>query len=339
MKKILSKKAMKMHLIRIALLTAILFLPGIATSCRGTDENSIIIYTSTEDFRTEHIQLLLREKFPEYRITVQVLSTGNHAARLRAEGTQTEADIILNLETGHLEALLDVLADLSGFDLSPFLPELIPPSRRFLPWDKSSGAIVIDRSRLESLALPVPTSYSDLLNPIYRGHISMPSPRTSGTGYMFLISLINILGEEAAFAYFDSFAENVLQFTTSGSGPVNALIQGEAAIALGMTLTAVNAINTRGIPLEIIFFDEGAPNITTGFGIIRGRETRPIVREVFEFIMSDVVREDKELFSPEPIMVNQINTVPNYPRAIPYADMEGVYDLDLKERLLARWRF
>ena len=330
---------MKKMLFISALLMAMLFLQVTAISCQRTDDNSIIIYTSTEDFRTEHIQLLLREKFPQYRITVQVLSTGNHAARLRAEGTQTEADIILNLETGHLEALVDVLADLSSFDLSEFLPELVPENKRFLPWDKSSGAIIIDRARLESLDLPVPASYQALLNPMYRGHISMPSPRTSGTGYMFLVSLVNTLGEDRAFSYFDAFAENVLQFTTSGSGPVNALIQGEAAIALGMTLTAVNAINTRGIPLEIFFFEEGAPNITTGFGIIRGRETRPIVREVFEFIMTQVVREDKELFSPEPIMVNQINTVPNYPRSIPYANMEGVYDLELKDRLLAKWRF
>ena len=330
---------MKRAIIKTILLTLMLLLLSLTVSCRRTDENSIIIYTSTEDFRTEHIQLLLREKFPQYRISVQVLSTGNHAARLRAEGTQTEADIILNLETGHLEALVDVLADLSSFNLSEFLPELVPPSKRFLPWDKSSGAIIIDRTRLQSLGLPVPTSYQDLLNPIYKGHISMPSPRTSGTGYMFLISLVNILGEDRAFAYFDALAENVLQFTTSGSGPVNALIQGEAAIAMGMTLTAANAINNRGVPLEIMFFREGAPNITTGFGIIRGRETRPIVREVFEFVMTQVVREDKELFSPEPVMLNQVNNVPNYPKDIPYANMEGVYDLELKDRLLAKWRF
>jgi iron(III) transport system substrate-binding protein len=282
---------------------------------------------------------LLRDRFPDYNITIQVLSTGNHAAKLRAEGTRTEADIVLNLETGHLQGLQDILADLSVFDLSEFLPELVPSSKRFLPWDKSSGAIIVDRTRLASLGLPVPASYQDLLNPIYRGLISMPSPRTSGTGYMFLVSLVNAWGEEAAFAYFDGLAQNILQFTTSGSGPVNALIQGEVAIALGMTLTAINAINNRGVPLELFFFEEGAPNITTGFGIIRGRETKPIVKEVFEFIMTKVVRDDKELFCPEPIMVNQTNNIPNYPRIIPYANMDGVYDLDLKERLLARWMY
>jgi iron(III) transport system substrate-binding protein len=307
--------------------------------CKSGGNNNVIIFTSTEDFRTEHMRELLREKFPGYNISLQVLSTGNHAARLKAEGADTEADIILNLETGYLEELKDSMADLSSFGYSEFLPELTPEHHRYLPWDKSSGAIVLNTDKLRELGLPAPESYRDLLNPAYQGLISMPNPKTSGTGYMFLISLVNAWGEDAAFAYFDGLAENILQFTTSGSGPVNALIQGEAAIGLGMTLTAVQAINSRGVRLELLFFGEGAPSITTGMGIVGGKENRPAVREVFSFAMDKLVKDDKELYCPEPVFKNQSNDIPNYPRDIPYADMAGVYDTDRKERLLARWKY
>ncbi|MDR1588214.1 MAG: extracellular solute-binding protein [Treponema sp.] len=310
-----------------------------AAACRKADNTTVIMYTSTEDFRTEHMQQLLKEKFPAYDITLQVLSTGNHAAKLKAEGTQTEADIILNLETGYLEGLQDILADLSSYNLSEFLPDLVPSSKKFLPWDKSSGAIVINRGKLESAGLSVPASYQDLLNPAYKGLISMPNPKTSGTGYMFLVSLVNAWGEDAAFDYFDDLAQNILQFTTSGSGPVNALIQGEAAIGLGMTLTAVQAINSRGAPFDLLFFQEGAPSITTGMGIVKGKETRPVVKEVFQFTLDKLVKDDKELYCPEPIFKDQPNNIANYPRQIPYADMKGVYDLSLKERLLAKWKY
>jgi iron(III) transport system substrate-binding protein len=299
----------------------------------------VIVYTSTEDFRTEHIQELLKTKFPGYDIVLEVLSTGNHAAKLKAEGTSTEADIILNLETGYMESLQDIFADLSSFDTSPFLPDMVPPSKKFLPWDKSSGAVIINKEKFAEQALPVPASYQDLLNPAYKGLISMPNPKSSGTGYMFLVSLVNAWGEDAAFEYFDKLAENILQFTTSGSGPVNALIQGEVMIGLGMTLTAAQAVNSRNVPLEMLFFKEGAPSITTGMAIIQGRETRSEVREVFEFAMTTLVREDKELYCPEPIFKDQPNNIPNYPKDIPYADMTGVYDQARKARLLERWKY
>jgi iron(III) transport system substrate-binding protein len=322
----------------ISLITAVLLLFAIF-SCKKEDDNSVVVFTSTEDFRTEHMQELLRQQFPTYNITVQVLSTGNHAAKIKAEGQDTEADITLNLETGHLESIKDVLADLSSYDTSDFLDDLVPADRKYLPWDKSSGAIVINREKLAALGLPVPATYEDLLKSDYKGLISMPNPKSSGTGYMFLVSLINAWGEDRAFAYFDSLSENILQFTTSGSGPVNALIQGEVAVGLGMTLTATQAINSRGVPLEMIFFDEGAPSITTGMGIIKGKENRPAVKEVFAFAMTKLVKDDKELYCPEAIFKNQSNNIPNYPQNIPYADMTGVYDTVLKERLLAQWKY
>ena len=171
-------------------IASLLIASAFMVSCTN-NSNNVVIFTSTEDFRTEHIQLLLKEQFPTYNIALQVLSTGNSAAKIKAEGTKTEADIVINLETGYLEGLQDILADLSSFDSSKFLPELVPDHHKYLPWDKSSGAIIINRSKLDSLGLPLPKSYDELLNPVYNKLVSMPNPKTSGTGYMFLVSLIN----------------------------------------------------------------------------------------------------------------------------------------------------
>jgi iron(III) transport system substrate-binding protein len=311
----------------------------VLAGCSKKQDNRVIIYTCTEDFRTEHMQQLLTEKFPNYEITLQVLTTGNCAAKIKAEGTSTEADIVLNLETAYMEGLTEFLADLSSFDSSEFLPELVPAHRKHLPWDKSSGAVVISRKKLEAQGLPVPSSFQELLDPVYKGLLSMPSPKTSGTGYFFLKGLVNAWGEDAAFAYFDGFAENVLQFTTSGSGPVNALLQGEALVGLGMTITATEAINNRGADFEMLFFKEGAPYNTSSMGIIKGRETKPAVQEVFKFIITKVVKDDKELYCPEPIFKNQPNNIPHYPKNISYMDMTGMNDTSEKERLAARWKY
>ena len=323
---------------KIILIALSLILFGLAISCDRGESNEVHIFTSSEDFRIEYLQNRLNEQFPQYNVTIHYMTTGSLAAKLKAEGAATDVDIIGELDAAYLEDILDNLADLSYIDSSPFLPELVPSHNRYLPFIRSSGGIIINDSFLASRNIPVPTSYLDLLRPEYRGIISMPNPRSSGTGYFFLKNLVNVWGADAAFEYFDSFAENVLQFTSSGSGPVNALIQGEVGIGLGMTFQAVTAINYRNAPLRVIFFEEGSPYMVYGMAVIRGRETRQAVRDVFDFYVNVLTREDKELFAPEQIFRQQVNNIPNYPQNVIPADMTGINDLADRDMLLARWR-
>jgi iron(III) transport system substrate-binding protein len=304
----------------------------------GAKKERVVIYSTSEDYRIEHFQKRLNEEFPNYDVTINYYPTGNLAAKLKAEGTSTECDIIGELEAGYMEGILDSLADLSSYDSSVFLSELIPSHHKYLPFYRGSGCILLNEAFLKSRNLPVPASYQDLLKPEYRGVLSMPNPKSSSTGYFFLKSLVNAMGEDAAFAYFDGFAQNVLQFTSSGSGPVNALVQGEAGIALGMTFQAVTTINS-GVPLTITYFPEGSPYSVYSLGIIKGRETRQAVKDVFQFFLTTINREDKELFAPEPIFKNQVNSIPNYPANVKVADMRGIENLAEKERLLEKWKY
>jgi len=318
--------------------TVALFLMGIAVSCKK-ESNEVLIFTSSEDYRIEHLQKRLNEQFPQYKVIINYTTTGNLAAKLKAEGTATDCDIIGEMDSAYLEGILDSLADLSSYDSSVFLDELVPVHHKYLPFIKSAGCIIISEQFLSDRNLPLPTSYQDLIKPEYKRVLSMPNPKSSGTGYFFLKNLVNVWGEDAAFAYFDKFADNVLQFTSSGSGPVNALIQGEAGIGLGMTMQVVTAINTRGVPLKIVYFEEGSPYTVYGMGIIKGKDTRKAVRDVFEFYVNTLTREDKELFAPEQIFKSQTNNIPNYPRGIKVADMRGIESLPEKERLLAKWKY
>ncbi|MEG2929894.1 MAG: extracellular solute-binding protein, partial [Oscillospiraceae bacterium] len=306
------------------------------TSCKKSD-SKVVIYSSCEDFRNEHMAQRLKEQFPNYNIDLQYLSTGNNGAKLKAEGTKTECDIVVGLEIGYLKNVAGSLADLSAMDTAAYMQDLLPSDHTYLPWERASGCIAVRADILKEKGIAMPTSYDDLLKPEYKGLISMPNPKSSGTGYTFLKSLVNARGEEKAFAYFDKLAENILQFTSSGSGPINALVQGEAAIGLGMTFQAVEE-NNKGANIEILYFDEGAPCNLTGSGIIKGKESNPAVKEVFDFIATTLVYEDKELYSPEQIFNDQKISVKNYPQAIPYADMKTKGDMVAeKEALLAKW--
>jgi iron(III) transport system substrate-binding protein len=310
----------------------------IITGCNAKKDNQVVFYLSSEDFRIEYFQDRVNEQFPGYQVIFNYMPTGNLAAKLAAEGTKTECDIIGELDTAYLEGLLDNLADLSSYDSSVFLDSLVPAHHKYLPMTKSSGCIFYSEEFLKARNLPVPASYDDLLKPEYRGLISMPNPKSSSTGFFFLRNMINTWGEDAAFAYFDKLSENILQFTSSGSGPVNALVQGEAGIGLGMTFQVVTTIN-QGVPLNILFFEEGSPYTMYGLAMIKGKETRKAVQDVFEFFLTEVVYGDKELFMPEQIFKDQPNNIPNYPQNVPAADMTGIENLMERQRILEKWKY
>ncbi|MDR2476976.1 MAG: extracellular solute-binding protein [Treponema sp.] len=314
-----------------------LVLAGLVFSCKK-ESSEVLIFSSSEDFRIEYLQKRLNEQFPQYSVLINYTTTGNLAAKLKAEGTATDCDIVGELDSAYLEGIIDNLADLSSYDSSIFLDDLVPAHHKYVPFYKSTGCIIINENFLASRNIPLPSSYQDLLKPEYKNALSMPNPKSSGTGYFFLKNLVNTMGEDAAFAYFDQFAQNVLQFTSSGSGPVNALIQGEAGIGLGMTFQAVTVIN-NGMPLKVLYFEEGSPYTLYGTAVIKGKETRKAVRDVFEFYMNTLSREDKELFVPEQIFKVQTNTVSNYPQNVKTADMRGIESIAEKERLLARWKY
>ena len=70
-----------------------------------------------------------------------------------------------------------------------------------------------------------------------------------------------------------------------------------------------------------------------------GRDQRPEVVEVFDFIVNDFMTYDKEHYSPEQLYEGQQNLVQGYPKDIPYADMRGMRDDKEKERLLNQWKY
>ena len=312
---------------------------GLFTGCGSKSKKTINIYSSAEDYRNENARKMLTEKFPEYEINLVDIDTGSLAARVAAEGKDSDIDIIMELESTYLEKCKDSLATLDAVDFSVFEEQYVPADKKYTPWLLMSGAVIVNKKKLEESGAAVPASYDDLLKPEYKGLISMPSPKSSGTGYIFLLNLVNERGEDAAFEYFDKLAANMSGqgFTTSGSGPVKALLQGEAAIGLGMTFQAAQEID-NGTDLTIMFFEEGAPYTTYSSAVIAGKDNEDVMK-VFNYIVSDVSPEDKRLYNPEKIFKNQESVMKSFPDNVPYGNMDGIRDIDKKEALLEKWKY
>ena len=302
-----------------------------------SSKETVIIYTSAESFQIDYMRQRMQERFPDYDIRIDYKSSGDQASLMKAAGTSVECHITHNLEYGNAAELaaLGVFADLTDIvDFTKYTEDAVP-STYYAPELRNGGAVILNMDVIAERGLDVPESYEDLLDPQYKGLISMSNPKTSGTGYMFLLSLTNAWGEEKALNYFTALKENVLAFETSGSGPVNKLITKEVAVGFGMISHAVQQIN-EGENLKILFFEEGAPYSLYGQAIIAGNETNSAVVEVFDFLVNEITEEKCERFYPEKIFNENDFSLKNFPSDVVYSDMSNNTP-ERKSQLLGKW--
>ena len=315
------------------LLIVMLFMVMLLTGCGSKDK--VVIYTSMEEERNQKLTEMLKEEFPNLNVVVQHMATGNSAAKIKNEGTNVEADIVVDLETAHMKAVQDNFADLSNVDTSFYL-DGVNTSNNYLTWVKYTMNLIIDNKYFKEHNLTVPKTYEDLLKPEYKNLIAMPDPKTSGTGYGFFLNAVNIMGEEKAIDYFKKLKGNLREYTTSGSGPTNLLKQGEIAIAMGMTAQGVEAIND-GYDFSIVELTTGSPYNTTSCGIIKGRESNENVMKVFNWLIKDFGKYDKENYMPDKILKDQKSNMKNYPENLKDANMTGVDSTEVKDKLIEKW--
>lgn len=301
----------------------------------GCGKEKVVIYSSMEENRNQALKEQLKEKFKDINVVVQSISTGNSAAKIKNEKKNIEADIILDLETSHMSNLKENFADISSFDTSIYLND-VPNTNKYLIFSKQTSNLIVDKNYFEKNKLEIPTSYEDLLKDEYKNLIAMPDPKTSGTGYAFFLNVVNIMGEKEAINYFEKLSKNIREYTASGSGPTNLLKQGEIAIAMGMTSQGVAAIN-EGYDFEIVQLKTGTVYNTTSFGIINGKETNNNVIKVFDFLLTEFNKYDKENFMPDKILKDQKVLVKNYPTNLKDADMKDIENIERKNYLTELW--
>lgn len=307
-----------------------------ATGCTSKKEK-VIIYSSNEEVVDQMLKEKFEEKFKDINVVIQYYSTGNNAAKIKSEGKDTEADIVIGLETAQLQGLTDNLETLDYIDKDVYNDGINPESDKYVIDIQYSASLIVDKDYFKENNLEIPTSYEDLLNSKYKDLIAIPNPKTSGTGYMLYLNAINVMGEKEALKYFEKLNKNVFKYTESGSGPLSLLKQGEVHIAVGLTYQAVME-NEKGANYEIIELDTGALYNSTGASIIKGKATEN-VKKVFQYYVSDLIKEMVENYYPSDILKDTESKLDNFPETKKLADMTGIYDNSVKEKYLKLWEY
>lgn len=329
----------------VALITLLCCFLVFAGSAFAASER-VVIYTAAEDERIAYLQEELNKKFPDTEIVIQSLGTGQLLSKLQAEGKDTDCDIFYDLEVVNAEIILnndpDLFVDLTDYDFSIYDASVTGYTERHHKYavnGKTYGAFLVNTKVLEENGLEIPKTYEDMLKPEYAELISMPNPKSSGTGYSYYNGMVTILGQDEGLAYFETLNPNIKEYTTSGSAPAKAAVRGDVAIAYGLLWQCVNYANANE-GMVVVVPDQGLAYDLFTMGMITGHDAKPAVKDVFTYLYNELNKPQCALFNPDIIYTDMpAAEIPNYPTGFSEITMEGMFDFEYKQDLLDQWEY
>ncbi|MDF2095109.1 ABC transporter substrate-binding protein [Aquibaculum arenosum] len=321
--------------------TAIAAVAGIAAA----QADSITVYTSYEEDELAAFLERMEEDLPDLEVNVLRLSTGDLHARILAEAGNPQHDVIWGWAVTSMvdPRIQDMLEPYEPANIDRVPERFRDPDGRWFAVTGYMGAFCVNNMVLEDKGLPMPSSWEDLLDPVYEGEIVMPNPASSGTGYLQIASLLQMKGEEEGWEFLRALDKNMAQYIKSGSRPCNVASQGEYAIGASYALRAIKNIN-EGYPITMVIPSEGAGNELEAHGLMASSDNKDAAKRFLDWTLSDAAVD--EYYNWKEIVTVSGGSIPqNFLDAGLPEDIGSVmYDMDFawsaenRDRILEQWQ-
>lgn len=260
-------------------------------------QTDLTVYTAVEAVDLERYKQTFEAAHPEITINWVRDSTGIMTAKLLAEKNNPQADVVWGLAATSLlllktEGMLEPYAPKGVEELNPKLVDSdTPPS--WVGMDAYVAAFCYNTVEGEKLGLTAPQTWADLTKPEYAGHIVMPNPNSSGTGFLSVSGWLQMMGEEEAWSYMDALHQNIARYTHSGSKPCKMAGSGETVIGVSFDFPGAKA-KEAGAPIDIIFPGEGSGWEAEATAIIAGTDALEAAQTLVDW---SVTKEANEMYN------------------------------------------
>lgn len=225
-------------------------------------KREIVVYTALEDDELSIYTKQWENTHPEIKLKIIRDSTGIITAKALAEKDNIQADVFWGISTTSLLLFQD-----KGM-LAPYAPKDLENIKKGFKDELNATpfwvgikayetSLICNTMELKMLKLPIPKSYADLIKPEYKDQIIMPNPASSGTGFLTVSGILQLMGEEKGWAYLDSLHKNMLRYTHSGSAPAKLAGKGECSIGISYGYRGLKQ-KAAGEPLRVILPSEGS---------------------------------------------------------------------------------
>lgn len=249
----------------------------------GSSTDKVIISSNADEEAIDVIDKTLKQHGFKGEYIIQPQSTSELGGKMIAEGTNIEADIVTQ-STYYLESAQkenNMFANLKHTNKKSLdsYPNYITPLLG------NMGALFVNTEALKEQRLETPKTIKDLTKPEYKNQVAMPNIMDSSTGWLVIQSVIGQYGDKAGEQMLTKLIKHVgPHLESSGSGPLEKVESGEAAVGFGLRAQVIDSEN-KGKPIHLIDPKEGNYSLVEGAAVVKkGGEKQEKAEEMVSII-------------------------------------------------------
>ena len=258
----------------------------------------LTVYTAVEAEDLARYAETFNQDHPDIKIKWVRDSTGIVTAKLLAEKNNPQADVIWGL------AATSLLLMKSEGMLEPYKPKGVEKlDKKFVDkgavptWvgmDAWVASVCYNTVEAAKYGLEPPKTWRDLLKPMYKGHIIMPNPNSSGTGFLDVSSWLQMFGKEkGGWEFMDRLHKNIARYTHSGSKPCKLAAAGEIPIGISFAFRGAKS-KAQGAPIDIIVPAEGVGWDMEATAIVAGTSNLEAAQTLVDW---SITRKANEMYN------------------------------------------
>jgi len=313
-----------------------------ATTAAAQGRTRLEVYSTLEIENLNDFKKSFEAENPDIEIQWNRDSTGIVTAKILAEQGQQRADAIWGLAVTSM-----LLLEKKGL-LEPYAPKnlaAIKPSFRdpanppaWVGMEAWVAAVCFNTIEAPKLSLPKSQSWFDLLDPRFKGKLTMPHPASSGTGFFHVSAWIQTFGEAQAWEFMDRLHDNIAVYEHSGTRPCRQAASGEFPVGISYELAAASA-RQKGAPIEGLMMKEGGGWDMDAAAILRGTKKPEAVRRLMDFAASRKANELYASFVSQVAMEGVTGNIPDYPAGVAASMIKNdfAWASENRARILAEW--
>ncbi|MFB3886281.1 MAG: extracellular solute-binding protein [Thermodesulfobacteriota bacterium] len=258
-------------------------------------ENKVVIYAALDEKTVNEIAAAFKKATGiDAEVALQIEQAGTVSGRIKTEAPTARADVFIggnsNFHTelvsgGYLEKYRSPVIKQAGIDT-----KFMDPDGYWTGWYLGALCLLYNEKRYNEEVKPKgikpPTTWDDLLNPVYKGQVIGSNPATTGGAYLMTAAQIFRLGsEKAGFDYIRKLNANVAQYTKGANGSIPLVSQGEAIVGFAWGHDTLKQKAQGNLPIVVVFpkdtgFEIGAASIIKGAPHLEG------AKKFIDFLLS-----------------------------------------------------